>query len=106
MSSEANEWLPAGPRGVQGERGERGLSRRVGWAIVVLFVFCAAGITGNLLWTAHSVDTEQGKWCGLVVTLDQANEAAKKPPAPGTFTAQLVAEIHDLRKSLKCEPTP
>lgn len=98
--------LARGEKGETGETGKRGLSRGVSWAIVVLFVFCAAGITGNLLWTAHSVDTEQGKWCGLVVTLDRADEAAKKPPAPGTFTAQLVAEIHLLRSELGCEATP
>ena len=103
--SEASE-LPAGPRGAKGERGERGLSRLQGRAIVVLFLIAALAGVGNLFWSAHEVNTEQGKWCGLVVTLDQADEAAKKPPAPGTFTAQLIAEIHDLRHSLECGATP
>jgi hypothetical protein len=55
--SEADERLPAGPRGKQGEqgeRGERGLSRRVRWALVILFAIGAAGGVTNLYWTAHS----------------------------------------------------
>jgi hypothetical protein len=114
--SEADERFPVGPRGVQGkqgERGERGLSRLQGRAIVVLFVIAAAGGVGNLFWTSHSVNTsaaaqqhlsaaEQRKWCSLIVTLDQADEAAAKKPAAGTFTAALVAEIHDLRQNLGC----
>lgn len=104
--SEADERLPVGPPGAKGERGERGLSWRVGWAIVVLFVFCAAGIVGNLFWTARQVGGEQAKWCNLIVTLDTANAVAPKRPASGTFTAAFVAEIHQLRASLGCEGAP
>lgn len=100
--SEADERLPAGPRGKQGERGERGLSRIQGRAVVILFVIAAALGAFNLYWTSREVNAQQGKWCGLVVTLDQANAAAPKKPAPGTFTSALVGEIHELRQNLGC----
>jgi hypothetical protein len=106
MSNEAGERFPVGPRGVQGERGERGLSRLQGRAVVVLFLIAALAGVGNLLWTSHEVNSEQGKWCGLVVTLDRADAAAPKKPASGTFTAALVAEIHQLRQDLGCGDAP
>jgi hypothetical protein len=119
LVSEADERFPVGPRGVQGkqgkqgERGERGLSRLQGRAIVVLFLIAALFGAFNLFWTSHSVNAsaaatqhqaavDQAKWCGLVVTLDQADAAAPKKPVKGTFTAALVAEIHDLRQNLGC----
>jgi hypothetical protein len=49
-----------GEQGGQGEQGKRGLSRRVSLAVVVLFVFCAAGIVGNLLFTAGEVGQLRG----------------------------------------------
>lgn len=101
---EADERLPAGPPGEKGDPGERGLSRLQGRAVVVLFLLAAVLAGGSLFWTSHQVNAEQGKWCGLVVTLDKADEAAKKPPPAGTFTAQLVTEIHVLRSELGCEP--
>lgn len=101
--NEADERLPSGPRGRQGERGERGLSRLQGRAVVVLFAIAVIVAGFGLFWTSHQVTAEQGKWCGLVVTLDQADAAAAKPPAAGTFTAALVAEIHQLRENLGCE---
>lgn len=102
--SEADERLPAGPPGEKGDPGERGLSRLQGRAVVVLFVIAVILGVGNLFWSSHQVNAEQGKWCGLVVTLDKADEAAKQQPAAGTFTAQLVTEIHSLRSELGCEP--
>jgi hypothetical protein len=95
------ERLARGPRGEQGERGERGLSRLQGRAVVVLFGIAAAAGIGNLFWTSHTVGTEQSKWCALIVTLDQANAAAKKP-APGTTAAAFAAEIRQLRQDLGC----
>lgn len=50
---------PKGEPGTQGERGARGLSWLQGKAVVVLFVFCAAGIVGNLFWSAHLSDRGQ-----------------------------------------------
>lgn len=103
------ERLPRGPKGEpgeQGKRGERGLSRRVVWAVVVLFLIAVAFGAFNLFWTSREVNNEQGKWCGLVVTLDQADAAAAKKPAPGTFTAAFVGEIHELRQSLGCGDGP
>lgn len=110
--SEADERLPSGPRG---ERGERGLSWLVAWAIVVLFAIAVVLEVGNLIWTAHEVSVsaaaqqrqaaaEQRKWCGLIVTLDEADAAAAKKPASGTFTAALIGEIHQLRQGLGCAP--
>jgi hypothetical protein len=93
---------PKGEQGEQGRRGERGLSRIQGRAVVVLFLIAALIGIGNLFWTGHSVNAEQGKWCSLIVTLDQANAAAPKKPAAGTFTAALVSEIHQLRQELGC----
>jgi hypothetical protein len=105
VSNEAGERFPVGPRGVQGakgERGERGLSVLQGRAVVVLFLIGVVFAVFNLLWTSHDVNAEQSKWCGLVITLDQANAAAAKKPAAGTFTAEFVGEIHELRQSLGC----
>lgn len=109
----------AGPRGAQGaqgergRRGERGLSRLQGRAVVVLFLIAALSGVGNLFWTAHEVQSasaaqqhlsaaEQGKWCNLIVTLDEASATAPKRPAPGTFTSKFVSEIHALRQGLGC----
>jgi hypothetical protein len=94
--------LARGPKGEQGPRGERGLSRVQGKAVIVLFLIAVLLGVGNLFWTSVSVNAEQAKWCGLVVTLDQANAAAPKKPAAGTFTAEFVAEIRGLRQSLGC----
>jgi hypothetical protein len=98
------ERLARGPKGEPGEAGERGrgLSLVQGRAVVVLFLIGALAGIGNLFWTSHVVGTEQGKWCSLIVTLDQANAAAPKKPAPGTFTAAFVAEIRQLRQDLGC----
>lgn len=82
-------------------------------AVVMLFLLTVALAAANLFWTAHEVKVsaaaerrqaaaEQAKWCSLIVTLDQADAAAPKKPAPGTFTAAFVSEIHDLRQSLGC----
>ena len=73
MSGEADERLAAGPRGAkgeQGERGVRGLPRRVAWAIVVLFAFCALGIVGNLLWTGHETAVDNAHWHQAIVADD------------------------------------
>jgi hypothetical protein len=123
LVSEADERLLAGPRGEQGkkgDRGEHGLSWRVRWAIVVLFVIAVLPGVLGWFWLVHVADTdaasqrqqaaalqrqvtvEQAKWCSLIVTLDQANAAAPKRPVRGTFTAAFVAEIHALRQSLGC----
>jgi hypothetical protein len=110
VSNEAGERFPVGPRGEQGakgakgERGERGLSRLQGRAVVVLFLIGALLGLASLFWTSHEVNSEQGKWCGLVITLDKANAAAPKKPAAGTFTAEFVSEIHQLRQELGCAP--
>jgi hypothetical protein len=96
------ERLARGPKGEQGERGERGLSRVQGRAVVVLFGIAAAAGIGNLFWTSHMVGVEQSKWCALIVTLDQANAAAPKKPAPGTTAAEFAAEIRQLRQDLGC----
>jgi len=96
------ERLARGPKGEQGERGERGLSLVQGRAVVVLFLLGALAGTGNLFWTSHVVAVEQSKWCALIVTIDQANAAAKPKPAPGTFTAQFAAEVRQLRQDLGC----
>jgi hypothetical protein len=112
VSNEAGERYPVGPRGAKGEqgeegkRGERGLSRIQGRAVVVLFLIAALIGVGNLFWTSRAVNAEQGKWCSLIVTLDQANAAAPKKPAAGTFTAALVGEIHGLRQALGCGSAP
>lgn len=116
--------LARGPKGEPGERGERGLSRIQGRAVVVLFLIAVALGVFDLFWISHSVAVsaaatqrviqaqqrqaaaEQAKWCSLIVTLDQANAAAPKKPAKGTFTAAFVAEIRELRKSLGCGSTP
>ena len=103
------ERLPRGPKGdqgAQGERGERGLPWRVVRAIVTLFVIPVILAGFAIFWVDHAVTTEQGKWCGLVVTLDQADAAAAIKPASGTFTAALVGEIHQLRQSLGCGEPP
>jgi hypothetical protein len=60
VSSEANERLPVGPRGAKGERGERGLSWRVRWSILALFVVAFGVGAGNLYWTAHEVNANAG----------------------------------------------
>ena len=107
MSNEAGERYPVGPRGMQGAqgpRGERGLSRLQGRAVVVLFLIGALLGLASLFWTSHEVNAQQGKWCGLVITLDKANAAAPKKPAAGTFTAEFVSEIHQLRQELGCAP--
>lgn len=49
--------LARGPKGETGSRGERGLSRVQGRAIVILFLIFAALGVGNLLWTAHEVNS-------------------------------------------------
>jgi hypothetical protein len=97
--------LARGPKGEQGEpgrRGERGLSRIQGRAVVILFLLAVLIGAAGLFWTSHEVSAQQGKWCSLIVTLDQANAAAPKKPAAGTFTAEFVAEIRGLRQSLGC----
>jgi hypothetical protein len=111
---------PQGEPGEPGKRGERGLSQLQGRAVIVLFAIAVVLGVFNLFWTSHSVGVsaaatarvlaaqqrqaaaEQAKWCSLIVTLDQANAAAPKKPAAGTFTAAFVAEIRELRKSLGC----
>jgi len=93
---------PQGEPGEPGKRGERGLSQLQGRAVVVLFLIGALLGAGNLLWTSYQVHAQQSKWCALIVTLDQANAAAPKKPAPGTFTAAFVAEIRQLRQALGC----
>jgi hypothetical protein len=106
VNEDSERLIPTGPRGAQGPRGERGLSRLQGRAVVVLFLIAALFGVGNLFWTSREVGSEQSKWCGLVVTLDQADAAAPKQPAAGTFTSALVAEIHQLRQDLGCRDTP
>lgn len=71
-------------------------------AVVALFVVTVALAGANLWWTAHTVGANNQKWCSLMITLDRANAAAKKPPAPGTFTAQFVNDITGLRRGLGC----
>jgi hypothetical protein len=95
------ERLARGPQGEPGERG-RGLSTVQGRAVVVLFALAVLLGVANLFWTSHETGAEQGKWCALIVTLDQANAAAVKKPSPGTFTAEFAAEIHQLRQELGC----
>ena len=110
MSGEADEGLPAGPRGAQGEQGaqgERGLSRVQGRAIVVLFLIGGLIGVGNLFWTAHEVraagtaqhqeqaaQQRQGAVleAKLCTTLDRL--AALKPPAgnPASNPARAYAQ--------------
>lgn len=80
------------------------MKARYAFVVLAVLMFLLAG--ANLLYTAHEVRTEQGKWCSLIVTLDSANAAAPKRPVAGTFTAAFVKEIHDLRQSLGCGNTP
>lgn len=71
-------------------------------AVVVLFLLTVALAGVNLLWTSHAVDANNRKWCALMITIDRANAAAPKRPAPGTFTAEFTGEITQLSRSLGC----
>ena len=75
---------------------------RVRYAYAVLALLSLLVGAAAVLWSAHDVSVNEQKWCALVSTIDQANAAAPKRPAPGTFTAQFVSEIHQLRNELGC----
>lgn len=75
---------------------------RARYAYVVLAVLSLLTGAAAVLWSAHDVSVNDRKWCALMSTMDQANQAARKPPAPGTFTAQFVSEIHALKGELGC----
>lgn len=72
------------------------------YAYVVLAVLMLLTGAASVLWSAHDVAANDRKWCALVSTMDQANAAAPKRPAPGTFTAQFISEIHVLKGELGC----
>lgn len=71
--SEADERLPAGPRGKQGvpgERGERGLSRIQGRAVVVLFLIAVLFGASNWYWSAQEVKSDNAHWHQAVAADD------------------------------------
>jgi len=78
------------------------MSRGARRAFAVLFVLLLALSAADYLAAAHDVDVNNQKWCSLMITLDRASAAEKKPPAPGTFTAQFTDDISGLRRNLGC----
>jgi len=91
----------AGPDGARGEERRRGRIREgqlrsLAVLVVLLILFTGA----NLYWTARIAKSEQQKWCGLLVTLDNADQ---HQPAPKTqFGRTLVKDFRDLRKGFDC----
>lgn len=64
--------------------------------IVLLIIFTFV----NLWWTSHIARSEQQKWCGLLITLDNADKHA--PPPKTTFGRELVKDFSDLRHGFGC----
>lgn len=102
--SEADERLPRGPKG---EPGERGLSRRASWAVVVLFAISAAGIVGNLLWTAHEISASNHKFCQVITATTAVPVPRPADPSanPSRETSyEWYVRFVDLGRSLGCGP--
>lgn len=67
-------------------------------AVLVLLLISFTAV--NLYWTSHIAKSEQQKWCGLLVTLDNADRNA---PTPKTaFGRALVTDFRDLREGFGC----
>ena len=81
--SEADERLPAGPRG---------LSRLQGRAVVVLFLISALVGTGDLYWTAHEVNQVRDAVLASCAFADDVG-SAPVAVAPGGKASELGVSI-------------
>jgi hypothetical protein len=99
LVSEADERL-AGPRG---EQGKRGLSRRVSWAIVVLFLIAALPGVSNWYWTAHEISANNRKFCQVINDVVPVPRPADPKANPSRETAYVMYErAASLGRSLGC----
>lgn len=75
---------------------------RIGYAVVVAFIACAAIAFASVAYSSHVQRETDKKWCTLMVTLDEAYSGAQKPTTP--LGQRVAAAIHDLRTDLDCPP--
>lgn len=75
---------------------KQGQLRSMAVLVILLMLFTAA----NLYWTSRIVQADQQKWCDLLVTLDNADQHAKKPTT--AFGQHLIKDFHLLRENHGC----
>lgn len=92
--------VTAGPDSARGDQRKPVLKQGQLRSLAVLVVLLISFTAANLYWTSRIVQSDQKKWCDLLVTLDNADHHA--PPPKTKFGQRLILDFHILRENHGC----